>query len=87
MAREPVTESREPTSQGQGHAESFRHEVLRFGLGIRAKILLAFPFLPSSSLQDLVFGEFWSPSDFIIDNPVVRLALLTPIAYGRRQAN
>ena len=82
-ARDPVKESREPTSQGPGHAEGLWHKVIRFGLGTGAEILLAFPLPSSSGLQDLVFGKLWSPLDFVIDDPVVRLALLTPIAYGR----
>ena len=82
-AQDPVEESREPTSQGQGYAERFRHRVIRFGLGIGAEILLAFPLPRSSGLQDLVFEKLWSPLDFVIDDPVVGLALLTPIANGR----
>ena len=54
-----------------------------FGLVVGAGIPLAFPLPHFSGLQDLVFGKLWSPSNFVIDDPIMGLALLTPITNRR----
>ena len=41
-AQGPVEESGEPTSQGQGHAEPFRHRVIRFRMGVGTEVLFEF---------------------------------------------
>ena len=76
--QDPAPESCEPASWNR---------ATRSGVGVGVEAVFEFRIPCSSRLQDLVPWPSLAPMDSVVGDPIVRLALLTPIADGWRQAD